>query len=157
MRNTRNPLAIAGMVAALLAGLSVTAEGQTNGRYELEFDGPVMGGVTGVGANQSLGAGRFVIELPAVVRSYPTVRFARSGGPPNQPFQAAVGSGAGDFSVQFSHPDLPETYVGEGGAVRITEVTARVIRGDFAIVASPVGSPGAKTLTIRGRFEAPVR
>lgn len=157
MRNRRNPLAIVGIAAALLVGLSATADAQTNGRYELEFDGPVMGGVTGVGATQTIGAGRLVIELPAVVRTYPTVRFARSGGLPDQPFQAAVGAGAGDFAVQFSHPDLPETYVGEGGAVRITEITDRVIRGDFAVVASPVGSPGARTLTIRGRFEAPVR
>lgn len=155
--NRRHPLAIVGVAAALLVGLSATADAQTSGRYELEFDGPVMGGVTGVGATQSVGAGQLVIELPAVVRSYPTVRFSRSGGLPDQPFQASVGSGAGDFTVRFSHPDLPETYVGEGGAVRITEITDRLIRGDFAVVASPVGSPGARTLTIRGRFEAPIR
>jgi hypothetical protein len=156
MRNTRSPLAFA-MATALLLGLSATAQAQTSGRFELEYDGPVMGGVTGVGATRSLSAGQFVIELPAVVRSYPTVRIARSGGLPDQPFQAAVGSGAGEFTVRFSHPDLPETYVGVGGAVRITEITDRVIRGDFAVVASPAGSLGARTLTIRGRFEAPAR
>lgn len=156
MRNTKSLLAIA-MAAALLLGLSGTAQAQNSGRFELEYDGPVMGGVTGVGATQSLGSGQFVIDLPAVVRSYPTVRITRTGGLPAQPFQAAVGQGAGDFTVRFSHPDLPETYVGEGGAVRITEITARLIRGDFAVVASPAGSPGARTLTIRGRFEAPVR
>lgn len=146
---------------ALLTGLSLAVESpasaQSSGRYELEFEGAVMGGVTGVGANQAMQPGQLVIELPAVVRTYPTVRFERSGGLPDQPFQAGVGSAPDQFTVRFTHPDLSEAYLGESGAVRITEITDRVIRGEFAVVASPAASPGSRALTFRGRFEVPRR
>lgn len=154
MKSMRFPLAVLALVTGLTLGLDASASAQSSGRYELEYEGALMGGVTGVGATISPG-GALTIELPAVVRSYPSVRFQRSGALPAQPFQAAVGSGPDQFSVRFSHPDLQGVYVGEGGAVRITEITDRTIRGDFAVVASPAGSPGARTLTFRGRFEAP--
>lgn len=157
MNSRRIAGALLALSTALTIGVASPAAAQSGGRYELEFEGPVMGGVTGVGATMSPAAGPLVIQLPAVVRSYPTVRFERAGALPDQPFQAAVGSASGQFAVRFTHPDLTGVYVGEAGAVRITEITDRVVRGEFAVIASPADSPGARTLTFRGRFEAPRR
>lgn len=147
----RHLLAGLALVAALLTGSVTLVEAQRSGRYELEFEGPVMGGVTGVGATYSTGGGQTVIQLPAVVRSYPTIQFVLSGPMPSGPVQAVIGSGA---TVRFSHPDLSTTYVGERGVVRITEIVNGRIRGEFAVVAAPAGAPGTAPLTFRGRFEA---
>lgn len=157
MKSRRHVGGLLALITALTLGIASTADAQSGGRYELEFEGPVMGGVTGVGTILTPGGGLLTIQLPAVVSSYPTVQFERAGPLPDQPFQAAVGSGPGQFSVRFSHPELQGVYVGESGAVRITEITDRVIRGEFAVIASPADSPGARTLTFRGRFEAPRR
>lgn len=151
------------LVALCLATAAVTvvpavADAQrSGGRYELEYEGPAMGGVTGVGATYSLEGGALVIDLPAVVRSYPTVRFVRRGGIPERPSQLGIGTGPEAVSTRFTHPDLPEGYVGEAGVVRITEISNGTIRGEFAIVASPAGAPGTRSLTFRGRFEAVAR
>lgn len=150
----RHLLAGLALIAGLLLGSTDLVEAQRSGRFELEYEGPVMGGVTGVGATYSTSGAQTVIELPAVVRSYPTVRFVLDGAIPERPTQAAIGSGA---SVRFSHPDLTGGYVGERGMVRITEVANGVIRGEFAIVAAPAGAPGTSPLTFRGRFEASAR
>lgn len=147
----RHMFAVLGLVAALVLGTTSQAEAQRSGRYELEYDGPVMGGATGVGATFSARAGDLRIELPAVVRSYPAIEFVLRGGLPAGPTQAEIGSG---LSASFTHPDLAESYVAERGVVRITDISGDRIRGDFAIVASPAGAPGTSPLTFRGRFEA---
>lgn len=126
------------------------------GRYELEYEGALIGGVTGVGATYGLRGGSLEIVLPAVVRSYPTVRLVSGAGLPDRPTQLAVG--ADGFAVEFSHPDLARTYVARGGSVRVTEVVQGRIRGEFTILATPQDAgAGARELTLRGRFEATQR
>jgi hypothetical protein len=150
----RSILAALALIAGLSTADAAVAQAQSSGRYELEFEGAVMGGVTGVGATVAANGASTLIELPAVVASYPTVRFEMRGPLPERPMQGDVGSG-GMFQARFSHPDLTETYIGDRGFVRITDVSNGRIRGEFAVVASPVGAPGTGTLTYRGRFEAP--
>lgn len=156
MTHRRSILAILALIAGIAAPDAAVGQGQSSGRYELEFEGAVMGGVTGVGATFAANGGSTIIELPAVVSSYPTVRFEMRGPLPDRPTQADVSSG-GAIEARFAHPDLPEAYVGDRGFVRITDVSNGRIRGEFAVVASPIGAPGTGTLTYRGRFEARAR
>lgn len=144
---------VAVVCAGVLAPDTAAAQRQ-GGRYTVEYEGDLMGGVTGTGARYSARGGSLVIELPPVVRSYPTIRFTRSGASPERPEQFAVGGAGEDFAVTFEHPDLPVGYVADAGSIRVTEVEDGRIRGEFVIVASRAGSPGQRTLTFRGQFEA---
>lgn len=138
-----------------LAVAAPAADAQSGaGRFSLEYEGELTGGVTGIRSSFTTAGGSFMIELPAVVASYPTVRLVRHAGVPERPAQIEVGSGPEAFSVEFTHPDLPVAYVAQRGTVRVTDVSAGRVAGDFAVVASPAGGAPGKSLTIRGRFEA---
>lgn len=143
------------LLALALGATAATAQ-RGGGRYSLEYEGALTGGVTGVRATYAVGSGGLVLDLPAVVASYPTVRLVRGAGLPDRPMQAEFG-GADGFALEFSHPDLPARYVAQRGTVRIAEVAGGRIRGDFAVVAVPAGQGSGPPLTLRGQFDAAAR
>lgn len=145
-------LALAGLVALLVAAPAAEAQ-RGGGKYSLEYEGELTGGVTGVRSTYSDGGGSFVVDLPPVVASYPTVRLVRRAGVPVRPAQIEIGGGQEAFTIEFTHPDLPVAYVAQRGTVRVTEVGDGRVAGEFAVVAAPAGG-GAKTITLRGRFDA---